>query len=400
MRWRRGLLLVFGLAVIAFTIAWGFMPTPVLVDVVEVKRGPFRVTVEEEGKTRVIDRFMISAPVAGFARRIALDVGDPASPGQELLRLEPLRSTVLDPRSRAEAEARVAAAQANVKAAEEKAQAAEADAVYSEGELTRVGELYEEGVVARGEYDHARAEARRTQASRRSSEFAVDVARFELEAARTALRYSAAEIGGASQENVAITTPVEGRVLGILHESEGVVKEGEALMEIGDPRALEVEVEVLSADAVEIAPGTRVLFTRWGGEAPLEGRVRVVEPVGFTKVSALGVEEQRVLVIADIVSPRKDWERLGHGYRVEATFILWEGEDVLQIPTSALFRNGDRWIVFRVEGETAQSQAVEVGKSSGLTTEILSGFNAGDLVITHPDDSVEDGVLVSVRSED
>jgi HlyD family secretion protein len=128
--------------------------------------------------------------------------------------------------------------------------------------------------------------------------------------------------------------------------------------------------------------------------------VRVVEPVGFTKVSALGVEEQRVLVIADLVSPRKDWERLGHGYRVEATFILWEGEDVLQTPTSALFRNGDRWIVFRVEGETAQSQAVEVGKSSGLTTEILSGLNAGDVVVTHPDDSVEDGVLVSVRSED
>jgi len=196
---------------------------------------------------------------------------------------------------------------------------------------------------------------------------------------------------------VAVRAPAGGRVLKVLRKSEGVVGAGEPLLEIGDARALEVAVEVLSADAVRIAPGTRVLFERWGGPVPLEGRVRVVEPTAFTKVSALGVEEQRVRVIAGITSPRQLWERLGDGYRVEASFILWEGEDVLQVPASALFRYQQGWAVFVEEGAFARRRLVQVDHRNGLAAEILSGLAEGERVIVHPDDSVEDGKAVQPR---
>jgi HlyD family secretion protein len=248
-----------------------------------------------------------------------------------------------------------------------------------------------------GEFEQAETDARLAGARLRSLGFAVDVARFELEAARTALLYSAAEGTGGLKRRVAISSPVHGRVLKVQHESEGVVAAGEALIEIGDPRALEVEVEVLSDDAVRIGPGTRVLLERWGGAGPLEGRVRAVEPAGFTKVSALGVEEQRVLVISDIVSPPERWERLGDGYRVEARFILWEGEDVLQAPSSALFRHEEGWAVFVMKNGRALRRQVETGRRSGLSAEVLSGLSEGEMVIPHPDRSIEDRTRVKLR---
>ncbi len=397
MQWRRRAGL-FGLAaLIVLAIAHGFWPRPVLVEAVQVTRGELRVTVEEEGKTRVTDRFVVSAPVAGFVRRLELSVGDTVSQEQVLADLEPLRATVLDPRSRAEAQARVAAAQAALHAAEQNASAAAAEAQYAAAELERIRLLYEADNVSREELEKAQAAARRTRANRRSSEFAVEVARFGLEAARTALRHSAAEHTGKPVEKVQIRAPVNGRVLKLYRKSEGVVDAGAALLEMGDPRTLEVAVDVLSADAVRIAPETDVLFERWGGDVPLEGRVRVVEPVGFTKVSALGVEEQRVLVIADIVSPAPAWHRLGDGYRVDAVFILWERDDVLQVPTSALFRYEQGWAVFVVENGRAQRRSVELGHRSGLAAEVVSGLTQGELVITHPDDSVEGGTRVRQR---
>jgi HlyD family secretion protein len=188
-------------------------------------------------------------------------------------------------------------------------------------------------------------------------------------------------------------------VLKRFRESEGVVNAGDSLLEIGSPRTLEVEVEVLSFDAVRISPGTRVFFERWGGEKPLEGRVRTIEPFGFTKVSALGVEEQRVLVIADFTDPRELWERLGDGYRVEAVFVLWENEDVLQVPASTLFRYADGWAVFVIEEGRARRRVVEVGHRSGLTAEIVSGLTASERVIPHPGNEIEDGTELTVRSE-
>lgn len=397
MRWRRRIgLAVFLLAVVG-AIDYGFMPKPVLVDTTTVTRAPLQVTVEEEGKTRVINRFVISAPVAGFARRIDLDVGDAVAKGQVLVELEALPSAVLDPRSQAQAQARVEATRAALNMAEENARAALALADFAQADLRRLKKLYQSGGASKENIDQAETEDRRARANLRSAEFAVEVAQFELDAARTALRYSAATAGDKSSERVAIRTPVNGRVLKLYRKSEGVVDSGEALLEIGDPHALEAEVDVLSADAVRISPGSRVLFERWGGDDPLEGRVRIVEPVGFTKISALGVEEQRVLVIADIVSPPQRWERLGDGYRVEASFILWQAEDVLQIPTSALFRHGEGWAVFAIEDEKARQRPVRVGHRSGLKAEIVSGLKAGETVIVHPDDTIADGVRIRAR---
>jgi len=196
---------------------------------------------------------------------------------------------------------------------------------------------------------------------------------------------------------VVIKAPVNGRILKIDRKSEGVVNEGQALIEIGDPRALEVEVDVLSADAVRIRPGMPVIFERWGGEEDLKGKVRVIEPAGFTKISALGVEEQRVLVISDIVSPPEKWAELGDGYRVEASFILWEGPDVLQVPTSALFHYKVGWAVFVVRNNKAKLSTVNIGYNNGLSAEVLSGLVESDTVITHPDSSIGEGTRVRLR---
>ena len=397
MPWDRHLGLVLLAAVLVAAIGYGFWPRPVAVDVVSVTRAPLQVTVEEEGKTRVVDRFIISAPVPGYMRRIELKVGDSVTREQVLVKIEPLRSVILDPRSRAEAQARVAAAQAALQAAQEDVEAAQAEADYAAAQLQRYRLLVPKGYVSLEALQQAEAAARRTRARRISAEFAVQVAQHELEAARTALRYSVAQGEKKTMETALVQAPVDGRVLKVTRESEGVVQAGEALLEVGDPSSLEVVIDVLSADAVRIAPGTRVLFERWGGGAPLEGSVRRVEPTGFTKISALGVEEQRVLVLADFASPLEQWKRLGDGYRVEARFILWEGQDVLQVPASALFRHREDWAVFVAENGRARLQPIEVGHRSGLAAEVVSPLREGDLVIVHPDDSIADRARISVR---
>ncbi len=391
--------LVVGGAVVA-AVVWGFMPRPILVETALVERGPLQVTIEEEGKTRVVDRFVVSAPVAGFARRLQWDVGDIVKRGQPLLNLDPLRATVLDPRSRAEAQARVAAAEASLKASLEDLEAARAEANRWDTQLKRRQELHAAGTISDENLNETESAAKRSRAQARAAQYAVEVAQHQLEAARTALQHSAAQQSQQPAETVAVRAPVAGRILKIVRESEGVVNPGDPLVEIGNPNGLEVVVELLSADAVKVAPGTRVLFERWGGDAPLSGRVRVVEPTGFTKISALGVEEQRVLVIIDITSPPEEWERLGDGYRVEARFILWEGGKVLQVPSSTLFREGDGWAVFAVEGGVAVRTSVELGKRNGLIAEVVSGLQEHEVVITHPDDAIADRVQVESRDSE
>jgi HlyD family secretion protein len=378
-------------------LAWGFRPRPVLVEVAQVERGPLRIMVEEEGQTRVKDRYVISAPVAGYLQRIELDVGDNVSQGQTLALLEPLRPEVLDPRSQARAEAQVAAAEAALKSAEEAVTAARAEARYARTEYARKQKLRTDALISQDALDQAENHNRQASAALRSAEFAVDVARFELEAARTSLSYSLTENGETGLPAVKLRAPVASRVLRIDHESEGVVSTAQDLLEIGDPAALEVAVDVLSADAVRIQPQSRVIFRRWGGDQPLEGVVRTIEPVGFTKISALGVEEQRVWVIADLTSPRDTWLTLGDGYRVEANFILWEAGDVLQLPANALFRHADGWAVFSMEDGHARRREVEIGQRNGLVAEVRAGIDAGARVILHPDDRIEDGVRVAVQ---
>lgn len=394
----RRLLLALGGAALVGGIVWGFLPQAPLVDLARVGRGPLRVTIEEEGRTRVKDRYLVSSPVPGFQHRIELEVGDVVSARQVLAVIEPLRAVGLDPRSRAEAQARVAAGEAAVQQAEQEARAAAAEANLAETTRERAVRLFQEGTGTRDQLDLAEARARTTAASRRSAEFAVQVARYQLEAARAALVYTSSEAPPDDAERLEVTSPVTGRVLGIRHESEGVVAAGEPLLEVGDPAALEVEVEVLSADAVQLHPGTPVLLERWGGEAPLPGVVRRVQPVGFTKISALGVEEQRVLVIVELAGPVEDVRRLGDGYRVEAVFVLWAEEDCLQVPEGALFRAPEGgWATFVVADGRVERRAVEPGRRNGLQAQVLSGLREGEAVIVHPPDAVQDGGRVRVR---
>jgi HlyD family secretion protein len=397
MKLRRWIIVIIITVGIISAIVYGFMPKPVSVDLVKVSRGSFKVTVEEEGKTSVKDRFILSAPVAGFKRRIKLDVGDRVQKGQTLVELEPLKSNLLDPRSRAAAEAAVSSAEASLKVEEERERAATADKEYAEKNFERVKKLHEGGYVAKDALEQAEAGAKRMEANLLSAKAAVKVARFELDRALTALRYSAAEDNRIQGKIVRVQSPVSGSVLKIYRESEGVVQSGEPLIDIGDPEKLEVKVEVLSADAVKMRPGTPVLFERWGGNSILSGKVRVVEPAGFTKISSLGVEEQRVFVIVDITSSDKNEKALGDGYRLEASFIIWEGKDVLQVPASALFRKQDGWAVFVVKNNRALHREVKVGQRTGLVAEILSGLSEGEEVISHPDNSIEEDTRIRPR---
>jgi len=380
-------------------LVWGFWPQPVLVEAIKAKHAPLTITIEEEGRTRVIDRYVISAPVNGVTCRQQLKVGDSVEKGQILLGITPLESQVLDPRSRAQAKARVSAATSALHSAEEEASAAATAALHASNELKRIKPLIGKSLISREAYDRAFTEAQTTAAAKRSATFKVETAKYELQAAKTTLEYSAAKTSATpAAERVPVRSPIEGKILKVTRTCEGPVSTGDPLVEVGDPSALEVEVDVLSADAVQIKPGMKVLFDRWGGEQPLEGTVRIIEPVGFTKVSALGVEEQRVLIISDFTSPADLWQRLGDGYRVEAQFILWHQENVLQIPASSLFRYKDGWAVFVVENNRATRRSVKVGQRNGLTAQILDGIKAGESVINHPSDEVEDARRVNLRS--
>lgn len=393
---RKIIITLLGLVLLVLLV-WGFWPGPVLVESAVAVHAPLSVTVEEEGHTRVKDRFIISAPVAGYLQRSALEVGDAVTQGQTLALMEPLRSEVLDPRSRARAEAQVAAAQASIKGAEQQVTAARAEAKFARSDHARKQELQGRSLVSEGELEQAATRTREAGAQLRSAEFAVEVARYELEAAQTALQYSTGSDTDSALETVALQAPVTSRVLQIHRKSEGVVKTGEPLLEIGDPAALEIAVDVLSADAVRIQPGSKVQLLRWGGPQVLEAIVRTVEPTGFTRISALGVEEQRVWVIADLVSPRSDWEQLGDGYRVEAHFILWQEDKVLQVPASSLFRHENDWAIFTIENGKAHLATVSTGHGNGLATQILDGIEAGVHVILHPDDRIADGVRVAEK---
>ena len=394
----RRALLVIGviLAVVGATI-YGFLPKAVEVDLVAVSRGPLQVTIEEEGRTRLKERFVVSAPTAGYMRRIDAKVGDLVRKGQTVAALEPLRPQPLDPRSRAEAEATVAAAQAGLNAAIEQERAAAAGTDYLEKRLERVENLYAKRYVARDQLDQTESEAKKARAVQWSAKAAVDVSRSELERAKTVLKNFPHGAIAEKADTISVSSPVSGAVIKMYRESEGAVHAGEPLLEIGDSKNLEVRVELLSSDAVKIKKGGVVLFKRWGGEGTLTGMVRIVEPAGFTKVSSLGVEEQRVLVIAEFTSPPATWSLLGDGYRLEAHFVVWEGKDVLQIPAGGLFRSGEDWAVFVEDNGKARQRTLEVGQRNGLTAEIISGLKETERVVAHPDDSIKNGTAIRSR---
>jgi HlyD family secretion protein len=306
--------------------------------------------------------------------------------------LEPLRSQALDPRSRATAQAAVTSAEAALKAASEREKVALADAAYLEQRMERLKTLYEKGSISRDQFDQISAEAQKARALQLSVRAEVQVARSELERAKLTLQNFSAVRG--DNNIITVASPLNATVFRVYRESEGAVNVGEPLMEIGNVRDLEVRVDVLSADAVKIKPGTDIIFKRWGKDAPLQGKVRLVEPGGFTKISSLGVEEQRVLVIADMTSPPEQWSVLGDGFRMEAHFIIWEGQNILQIPASALFRSGQDWAVFVEEGGKARKRIVEIGQRNGMAAQIVSGLKENENVLAYPDDSIIEGTKI------
>jgi HlyD family secretion protein len=388
------LIAISALAVVAIiVVAW--MPAPVVVEIAKVQRGPLVVTVNEDGRTRVKDRYIVSAPVTGNLGRLELEAGDPVEENQVLARLVPLPPPLLDSRTRAEARARVDAAAAAVRQAQAAVNRARYERDFAKQEADRATAVVEQGGLARSDADRAVSTYRSSQEALSSAEFGARVAEYELKVARTALMQLSGQ--GEDIEHLEITSPVSGQVLQVFQESEGVVQGGTPILEVGDPEALEIVVDVLSQDATRIRPGAPVLIERWGGKNPLHGHVRIVEPSAFTKLSALGVEEQRVNVIVDLDDDRELWSTLGDGYRIEARISVWEGENILKVPASAVFRSEEAWATFAVEDDTAVLRSVEIGESNGLETQVLSGVQEGDEVVAYPSDSVRDGVSVKAR---
>jgi HlyD family secretion protein len=374
-----------GLAAAAF-LAWTLRPTPVAVDVAAVERGPLRVTIDEEGHTRVRDRYIVVAPAAGRVARITLEEGAPVTRGMVVARLS---AAPLDPRSREQAVARLRGAEDAGRAATAAVSESRAMLEQATRDRTRAESLFAKHLLAAAQREQA-ALAETTAVRRlEAADFAAQAAAHDVEQARAVVS-TATSAGG----TLGLVSPVNGRVLRIQERSERVVAAGTPLLELGDPTRLEIVVDLLSEDAVKVHPGDRVMVVDWGGERPLEAHVRRVEPSGFTKVSALGVEEQRVNIVGDLDETPP---QLGDGYRVEAQVVLWEGT-ALKAPASALFQDGDQWRVFVARGGRVRSRPVQIGHRNPFEVEITGGLAAGDSVVRHPTDQLADGVRVVARS--
>jgi HlyD family secretion protein len=378
-------------AVIAMALAWGFRPAPLVVDIQPATRGPLVVSFQEEGRTRLRERYAIASPVAGTLRRISLREGDAVKTGQVVAEVEPASAALLDPASRARLLAEADAAASAERAARAMVSAAVAAEALAHRERERLQGMQASGAVSASQLDAAVRGAERAAAE-------LAAARAEFAAAgqrRIAVQAVLGEEGRAGgRAALPLVSPVDGVVVRRFVESAVPVAAGTALLEVGDPRALEVEVEALSTDAVRVAAGQPARILRWGGEGELEARVQRVEPGGFTKVSALGVEEQRVRIILDLVSPHERWASLGDGFRVEAELVQSRADDVLQVPAPALFRQQDRWMVYVDDGGTARLREVKVGVRNGIAAGIIEGLSVGERVVVFPDERVADGVRI------
>jgi HlyD family secretion protein len=398
-RWARRLVLgAIGLGLLA-ALVYAFMPRPVAVDIARAGRGPLRVTVDEDGRTRIKDRYVVAAPLAGRLSRIRLKAGEPVEAGKTTIAvMEPTDPALLDARAHAEADARVKAAEKARERANTQLERARAAESLCRSNLERAKRMYASRSMSEHEFEDFSAKHRTGLEDLRAAEFDIQIRDYELDLARAALlRTRPTAAGGNENGRFYISSPIDGVVLRVLQESETVALPGLRLVELGDPKELEIEIDVLSADAVKVQKGARIYLEHWGGDEPLLARVRRVEPAGFTKISALGVEEQRVWIIADFDEPADKRKTLGDAYRVEARIVVWESADVLKIPAGALFRNGDGWAVFTVSDGKAMLRPVRVGHTNGIETEILDGLAVGDEVIVHPGDKVKDGVPVVPR---
>lgn len=373
---------------------WAFSPGAVPADFVTVERGALQVTVNEEGRTRVRHRYVVSAPLPGRMTRIELDPGDPVVAGTTVVaRFQPADPALLDARTRAELDARVRAAESALGGARADRERLRAELSLARSDLDRFRRLADEQVVARREVDVAEQQAEALTQAVQSAGFAVSTAEHQLALARAGLIQARA--GGTSA--IPLYAPIDGVVLRRVQESEAVVPIGTALIEVGNVGDLEIVSDLLSSAAVRVRPGQPVRIEQWGGDRPLEGRVRLVEPSGFTKISALGVEEQRVNTIIDFAGDAGERPVIGDGYRVEVRIIVASRENVLKVPVSSLFRQGTDWAVYLVEDDRAVARPVEVGQRTSLKAEITAGLNGGERIIVYPSDAVTPGVRVAAR---
>lgn len=383
-------LIIVAAAVVALLMMW-LQPKPARVDAAKAVRGPLRVTVDGEGKTRVRDLFVVAAPVGGQLRRIRLRRGDAVELGKIIAQIEPMPLAPLDPRQRAEAIGRVSAAEDVKREVDQLVARNRASYDQARRDLERGELLARSGDISRQELEQAQTAVATTLREYEAARSKAESAAHEVEVARAALL--AADQRATPGTLVSVKAPVRGKVLRVVEESQRVIPAGAPLVELSNPAKLEVVVELLSTDAVKVTPGALVLIEEWGGPAPLEARVRVIEPSGFTKISALGIEEQRVNVVADLTKPST---ALGDGYRVEGRVVIWEADDVLKVPVSALFRRGESWSLFVIENGVARQRDVEVGHRTPFEAEIKSGLEAGLEVIVHPSNQISDGVRVEV----
>lgn len=385
----RLLFFLLALGIIAMIVI-AFLPSPITAESARVTKGPLQVTIDEEGEARAHDRFVVAAPIAGRLTRVDLHDGDPVSVGLVVAVITPLP---IDQRERAELTARVQTAEALRRSADEAIEHARADYEQAKRDLRRAEDLLEAGVVSTQSFEQAKNAESAARSEFESARFKAQAAASEVKVARAGLIAIESEQSAANR-NVTLRSPVRGRVLRVLEKSERVVTAGTPIVTIGDPHKLEVVVDLLSGDAVKVQPGDPVLLEKWGGDFPLRARVRTVEPSAFTKVSALGIEEQRTNIVADFVdSPGP----LGDGYRVEAKIVIWESESVLKVPSSALFRHGDGWSVFVVEGGRATTRVVEIGHRGYFEAEVLNGVTEGETVILHPTNQIAEGARVEIR---
>lgn len=393
------------LAVLAAMLAYVFWPRAVMVDMGEVRNEPMVVTIDEEARTRVRDAYVVSAPIAGRLLRVEVEPGDAVAGGQTTIaRMLPLPPSALDIRTREQARAAVSAAEAALRLARADLNKAIADKDYADLDLERVRKLHDNGHVAKAAMDRADRAWRSANATLATAEAAISMREAELANTRARLiSFSDGPVsavdGRVPDAPIALTAPVSGRILQVMQESETTLAAGAAILEIGDTaNDLEIIAELLSTDAVQVSAGDRVIVEKWGGPYSLSGTVERVEPWGFTKFSALGVEEQRVNAIIKFTDPPERRESLGHGFRVETRIVIWDAEDALTVPSSALFRDKGGWAVFAVEDGRARFRAVDIGQSNGVHAEVLEGLEAGDRIILYPGPGITDGTRVEQRS--
>lgn len=394
----RKLLFWSALAALVLVIIYALQPRPVEVETGVVHQGPLTVYVSEEGKTRIRNRHVIAAPVAGSMQRVILKPGDVVKAGETVLtRIEPALSPLLDARARTQAQARVDAAMATRSRANEDVEMSRTALKYAQANWDRVKNNTDKGTISDTDRDTFQREAEMKTREVRSTEFAMQVADFELAQAKAALEQI--DKPGAGGAVIDVRAPVSGVVLRVQQESATIVTPGTPILEIGDPTDLEIEAEILSRDAVTIKPGALVTVDQWGGEEPAKARVRRVEPAAFTKVSALGVEEQRVLVLSDFTEQTPALKALGDRYRVEVRVAVWHSDDTLLVPAGALFREGSDWKTFVYDAGKAKAVVIKAGRTDGKLTQVLGGLKKGDEVLMHPPDTVRDGTAVVKREE-